>query len=430
MHLLRSVILYRGRRSTRNRQLSGMQAAGDSCTATDIPAGDLPTIPTMSGPKSSSYSVRSMELERQRKLRSVQDGCRRLVSELSAVVGEVAAAVQTWGIAPLSIVVPSSPMPVTAAECEVLATDLQEIIEKARSELHDATTSANKDSIAALLGGAFTALAVPDHPTKSRSMEQSDSRDTTRIERRLSTLVESAASLGDEQLNSQISQLIEKVPRLGEARLEMEFMSVQLAVQKATDARAEIEHRRDRRSKLLASLDGFASETIDHLRVLVLEAGLNTDLSPDIGRRVAGAVDDARRHEDAAFAVAAIESSLENIGYAVGDGFTVSVASPSGTIVPLPGRSDYGVRIREEQGRFDFNVVRFGDGQDQQARDLDAETSWCQDLEKLRVRMERAGVAMPVERRNDPGSVPVQVLDRRPKGQGKAKRAKPKERAR
>jgi hypothetical protein len=112
------------------------------------------------------------------------------------------------------------------------------------------------------------------------------------------------------------------------------------------------------------------------------------------------------------FAFATMASTLDELGYDVGESFGTVLVEDGFTDVRRADWPGYAVRIRAgSDGRsLRFNVVRGRTGAPT-VRDNEVEVAWCSSLGDLRHRLRDAGVATELTSALPPGSVPLQVVE-------------------
>lgn len=375
------------------------------------------SITPMSSPSGGSYYVDREAVERKRRFVLAGDQCHRLQLEMRALAIEQKAAVQTWNVQLVELQIPPAALPESLEEREQLARSMQQHVAQVRSDLQTATTAARRESIASALSAAFVRSTRPrkNEPAEvvSAAKEPRDTPHETQLAELL-RLAERAAPLNDEAIDAYVSELIERIPSISHSQMEKEVLSLRLSVQEATERARELERIQERRTRVLESLDGHVSPEVDELRKEIARVPVGTELSRDIEARARKAIDSARRREDATFTLDALRQGLQHIGFSVGPEFTTAVSDPSGAIVDLPGWSSYGVRVQESGGRLGFNVVRYGELDDAQAPpDAQAEAEWCDGLDRLATALQDLGVDLSLHRREEPGSLPLQVVDAR-----------------
>ncbi len=111
---------------------------------------------------------------------------------------------------------------------------------------------------------------------------------------------------------------------------------------------------------------------------------------------------------------AAVLKSLTGLGYEVREGMSTGWADQGRVILRKPALPDYGVEISGDprSARLQMRVVAFTDegSVSDPARDKDAETLWCGEVEVLRKELADAGGDLVIERALPAGAAPLKSI--------------------
>ena len=232
----------------------------------------------------------------------------------------------------------------------------------------------------------------------------------SRAKERLRVAAEKLDGLALSGLAARVDAL-DEVMNMTQAKLAMSQFSFELqAAVKLADEKSE---RRTRRGELIRELDGLVGGEVDEARTrLMTEA--NTDAPTLDAAAVAAIAKRARERADEEFVGAAVTRALTDMGYTVVDEMSVAVPE-QGVLVELPGSSNHLLRVRENAGRLQTNVVRIDPtGARNAVGDAAAERVACEVFGTLRAEIQEQGVELSMERADDPGQTPVQVMRTRP----------------
>lgn len=197
----------------------------------------------------------------------------------------------------------------------------------------------------------------------------------------------------------------------GDRQVDRVLDQIRTVVQAEQDAQASAAENRQRVDRLLARLDGAPGDEAGRLRGYLRAAELTDPLPADLEERVERAVK-VLSPEEQADVVAAVRAWLEAEGYVVDVGLAGQLP-PDGVVVDHPTSADHGVLVRSRDGSVLLNVVRFDEelGRDADA-DLEAEQSFCTDVESLAAQAAAMGVTLVVDQSQADGV--VQVMDGHP----------------
>lgn len=363
----------------------------------------------MSGPKSASYSVVSPEELERRRLAAACDRLARVNQQLDQVQRELAALGAKYDSVEIH------PAPATASGSEV--EQLSEAREEQLVTLHSLLIAARTSAFVRSLSVADVAAGLIESVVSGRAEESGlDTSGATidkyrsRAKERLRVAAEKLDGLALSGLAARVDAL-DEVMNMTQAKLAMSQFSFELqAAVKLADEKSE---RRTRRGELIRELDGLVGGEVDEARTrLMTEA--NTDAPTLDAAAVAAIAKRARERADEEFVGAAVTRALTDMGYTVVDEMSVSVPE-QGVLVELPGSSNHLLRVRENAGRLQTNVVRIDPtGARNAVGDAAAERVACEVFGTLRAEIQEQGVELSMERADDPGQTPVQVMRTRP----------------
>lgn len=188
-------------------------------------------------------------------------------------------------------------------------------------------------------------------------------------------------------------------------------------VQRANEqARAEIADMQKARD-LIASMRGLDSPELrvvlsDLVRVEARELRLGDDLWD----RATEARSAALAQADHEYASEVIPQVLTDLGYEVESGFSTLFVERGIMHFQKPGWGEYGVRLRVENERVEFDVVR-GSGQrgrtarEQRVRDTEIEAVWCAELPDVVDSLKAHGIDLRIAEQASPGERSIEVVD-------------------
>lgn len=198
------------------------------------------------------------------------------------------------------------------------------------------------------------------------------------------------------------------------AGLELELRH---QVQSANEqARAEIADMQEARD-LIASMRGLDSPELrvvlsDLVRVEARERPLGDDLRDRATEARAAALAQA----DHEYASEVIPQVLTDLGYEVESGFSTLFVERGIMHFQKPGWGEYGVRLRVENERVDFGVVRGSEprgrtAREQRVRDTEIEAAWCAELPDVVDSLKAHGIDMRIGEQAFPGDRPIEIVD-------------------
>lgn len=363
----------------------------------------------MSGPKSASYLVVSPEELERRRIAAARDRLARVNHELDQAQRELAilgAKYESVEIDPASATTPGS-------EVEQLSEAREDKLVTLTALLATARTDAFVRSLSVADVAAGLIESVISRRTGESALETSAAtidKYRSRAKERLRVAAEKLDGLTLSSLAARVDAL-DEVMNLNQAKLAMSQFSFELqAAVKLADEKSE---RRKRRGALIRELDGLAGEEVEEARTRLM-AEANIDAPTLDAAAVAAIAKRARERADEEFVSAAVTRALTDMGYTVVDEMSVSVPE-QGVLVELPGSSNHLLRVRENAGRLQTNVVRIDPtGARNAVGDAAAERVACEVFGTLRAEIEEQGVELSMERADDPGQTPVQVMRTRP----------------
>jgi hypothetical protein len=236
----------------------------------------------------------------------------------------------------------------------------------------------------------------------------------------------------------------------GSARLH--FRIAELAVILGEEATTEFDERlrritssetSSRRALLMDSLEVDLAQAVtnakeraaiqSHLRMLAAELSQSgSENLMVIARTIEARIDDpfeilielekeatsalSRFREEAAAQARrqAVLKGLAELGYQVSEGLETAWARDGKVVIKRASQPDYGVEIggRADSGRVQMRTVAFRspDIPAEEARDRDAETTFCGDVTKLKTRFTEAGGEIIIERALPVGAAPLRVV--------------------
>jgi len=133
---------------------------------------------------------------------------------------------------------------------------------------------------------------------------------------------------------------------------------------------------------------------------------------------VAGAVrnwcDAEARRQDGEHIRSLVLGSLRELGYDVREGMATAWAEGGQLMLQKPGSSDYGVELKDMNGRVRTQVVRFGDpnaglSEQQKQRDVEVEQQWCTAHSAVLKNLQDAGLEAKILASRAIGELPLEV---------------------
>lgn len=186
------------------------------------------------------------------------------------------------------------------------------------------------------------------------------------------------------------------------------------------DAAEEVRRQREwrvvasRAEEMLVALEAerdeqcaLACKKIDR----ALEARVVADLEASL--TASAQLLEANARGRAAFARrAAVLTALASLGYEVREGMETALASSGRVVVRKVNVPDYGVEVAAvaESARFQVQVVGSATAHRTAARDRDAETAWCGEVDELRESLRASGTELEIERALGVGATPVKTV--------------------
>jgi hypothetical protein len=105
---------------------------------------------------------------------------------------------------------------------------------------------------------------------------------------------------------------------------------------------------------------------------------------------------------------------LAELGYKVSEGLETAWARDGKVVIKRASQPDYGVELggRADSGRVQMRTVAFRSANipAEEVRDRDAETTFCDDVTKLKTRFAEAGGEIIIERALPVGAAPLRVI--------------------
>jgi hypothetical protein len=149
-----------------------------------------------------------------------------------------------------------------------------------------------------------------------------------------------------------------------------------------------------------------------------VEATLTAERVPDNTELLLTAVktftDDEQGRLKATAVRSAVLDALSTLGYEVRESMATALAERGRIVLRKPATAGYGVELGSAPGgeRLQLRVVAFAPlgAQQDPARDTDAETIWCSDVDRLRALLAEAGHEAELETALAPGAVPVKTV--------------------
>jgi hypothetical protein len=309
-----------------------------------------------------------------------------------------------------------------AAELAAAAQATRAAIAAARVGYEAAMAAARAEAMTATTGG-LTSLGLADDAAAEREARRAARAAEQQVE--VETTAESPAAERRDQVRRIVARLPAEVPDDTLRRVQAaaakalaavdddvafarERDRVRMAVQTAADA------DRDRRDVLArverwrAELDGLDGEAVAALRDRLDGVDPLRPLPSDLASAVRSVASGARAARDRSFALDALAETLDELGYAVDEGFATAVAD-GGAVVQLPRSNHHGVQVRERDGHVFFNVVRYEDaGSGDAVADRNAEAHWCSGYDRLVALARDKGVVLAMAPPAPPGHQPQQ----------------------
>jgi hypothetical protein len=353
---------------------------------------------------------------RRRAIAAAQDRHARVMAEVEAFRGALAAAVSTHGDLPVKVPATATGRPREAADWDRAAAALSSGLAGARRQLEEAVAAARTRTLAAegaRVRAVFAADPAPGRPARAAAEPAAgapaDEAKLAEILGRLPAAAPPAVVSRCEQLTAVYLGLTNPAEQ---ARV---LDGIRFQVQTAQDRQALIERNRAAVEALYRELDGLRGDEADTVRGVLKGLDQSAELPGNLRERVAAAKAAAEAERDREFVLTAAAKALGELGYTVGDDFRTAVPS-AGVVLDLPHSGQHGVRIRERNQRLQLNVVRFDTaGECDRLADHDAEDAFCHDFDRMKERMRQEGVDLTMLRADPPGKTPVQVITEVPR---------------
>lgn len=109
----------------------------------------------------------------------------------------------------------------------------------------------------------------------------------------------------------------------------------------------------------------------------------------------------------------AMLEGLAALGYEVREGMATAWVESGRVLVRKPGNANYGIEVAAppDASRIQARVVRRQGTAPDATRDVEAETLWCDEVERLQMHLEQAGASSHIELARRPGEVPLKVVE-------------------
>lgn len=216
-------------------------------------------------------------------------------------------------------------------------------------------------------------------------------------------------------------QRAEQTQQPGQRALLLDSLVIDLA--SATRAFEQVRERLQRVRGLAGELHALADSTAetDALRAATqaaLRAQLDAcgpgDRLADLDTLIAQAQAALDAHAQALAAQArreAVLRGLSSLGYEVREGMATGWAQTGRVVLRKPATPGYGVEVggQAEGARLQVRAVAFDPSRDK-ARDLDVETLWCGDFQRLQALLGEQGDALLIEQARAVGEVPLKEV--------------------
>jgi hypothetical protein len=280
-----------------------------------------------------------------------------------------------------------------------------------RTKLKDNTATEQAERIAADQAVASqraeaTARAAAAAQAAARAAEQLNQREAE-IERVLARLPADMEPAAVDQVRQQAADAAvaagdDHVYAGAVRRLRMAVQSAQDADRSRRDTVARIE-------RLRVELDGLDTPAVTAAQARLDGVDPRSPLPHDLPAEIRRVAEEARAERDRGYVVDALADTLDELGYDTGPEFVTGLAE-DGSVVQLPWSGEHALRVRERQGRFFFNVVRY-DGLGATAdtvADRNAEQRFCDSYGELVDMARRRGFALDMEPPMAAGTRPLQ----------------------
>lgn len=377
----------------------------------------------MSGPKCAHYEVvDAAEIER-RAHKAASDRILHAVAAFGRLAADTEHARIQWGETIDPAEAPRLAVPAGSQAATALAEKLERHLRQAEARLEEQVRSARKAAIGKRLAAArgstgttrgrrVTAADRPDQSERASAADVGPTQDDVeRIVGRLRGDVDDAVA---EAVAAHAAEILRTDNPVRAATL---LSALRTDVQRGNEQAAERHTNRVAVNALLTELAGCHDDTCDRLRERLdghLSAG--TGATEALRREVRTAAEAARARADRSFALDVTTQCLRDLGYEVEKSFDTLLAEDGVAEVRRGEWPGYAVRLRvdEAEGTLNFNVVRSEGAPAITARDVEVETSWCEDYAALAAEASTAGVELTMLRHEAPGARPVQVVSDRP----------------
>ena len=368
----------------------------------------------MSGPKSYRYEVEQRALREVREQRALVDAIERLRRRSQELAAESAHAREIHGERVTQVVSVQVATSGTLAQLRDVQARLTSQVKHAEQTLHAESSAATQALLSTgVRTGTSTRAEDVDTVLARRSTTPRSSEPAEAEVRRLLTRLDCR----DESDLAGIRSAVATALAADGTRRQLCLDDLRMAITKVNAREASRSAVGSQIDEMLAELDGLDPAAVATARERLI-AARSTELDQKglarLREMVGDAVAAAERFERREFVVSELARALSDAGYSVSGGFETAIVRDGYVDVRSHDANwdGYAVRVRlpEDEESVGFNLVRGPVWRpDQNARDVDMEKRWCEDLANVRDGL--AGVALAPKRLLEPGAVPLQEVD-------------------
>lgn len=227
-------------------------------------------------------------------------------------------------------------------------------------------------------------------------------------------IAELAMILG-ERATTEFEERLRRISSSEPSRRALLIDSLEVDLAQAVAGAKERAAVQSRLRMLAAELSQFGAESLEVL-ARAIEARIDDQVEAliELEKEATTALNRSREEAAAQAKRTAILMGLGALGYQVSEGLETAWARDGKVVIKRASPSDYGVEIggRADSGRVQIRTVAFrnADTPADEARDRDAETTFCGDVTKLQARFAETGGEIFIERALPIGAAPLRVV--------------------
>jgi len=239
-------------------------------------------------------------------------------------------------------------------------------------------------------------------------------QDLERIERLLVQLELLDDSAATTVLRTRLDSLDDEL-NLSQRRLRLD--SLALDVSHAVQVRKETEDRLAILNELEAQLGVYEVVPDDLLLAIasIRDGKLDGSSLRDLQEAVMRWCEQEAQRLDGERIRSIVLGSLRELGYDVREGMQTAWVEGSSIVLQKAGSGDYGVELKDFNGRLRSQVIRYGDpnsivSDQQHQRDTEIEQHWCSAHAKTLAILRQQGMEARIMAKREPGEVPLVVV--------------------